>query len=201
MRAELKSLQRKLRTTTIYVTHDQAEAMSLGERICVVRDGEIQQIAGPMEVYDRPINKFVAGFLGTPAMNFFEGSLKLKNDSAHFTIGNDIIRLPQHIKTVLHDYYDKQMVLGIRPENISPHQYPSLTDNVISATINVIEPAGNRTDVFLTNPAGQKFIASLDPHTSFEINNKVELYLNLEKIHIFESSENGRNVTLSDRMA
>ncbi len=197
-RAELKSLHRRLRTTTIYVTHDQAEAMSLGSRICVMRNGEIQQTAGPMEVYERPVNKFVAGFLGTPPMNFFAGSLKLKNDSAYFVIGNDALRLPQHMKTVPQEYDGKQMFMGVRPENISPHQYPGFADNAISATVNVIEPVGNRTDVYLTHTSGQKFIAGIDPHTTLEVNDNAKLYLNLEKIHIFEPEETGRNVTLSD---
>jgi len=198
MRAELKSLHRKLQTTTIYVTHDQAEAMSLGERICVVRDGEIQQTAGPMEVYEEPVNKFVAGFLGTPAMNFFEGSLKLKNDSAYFAIGREAIMLPQHLRTVLQDYSDKQMILGIRPESILSHQLPGLTDNAISATVDIIEPVGNRTDVYMTHLSGQKFIAGIEPHIRFEINDKVKMYLNIEKIHIFEPGVTGKNVTLSD---
>jgi multiple sugar transport system ATP-binding protein len=196
-RAELKSLHQKLRTTTIYVTHDQTEAMSLGGRICVVRDGEIQQTAGPMEVYERPVNKFVAGFLGTPPMNFFAGDLKLKNDLAYFAIANDALRLPQRLRNVLRDYYDKQMVLGVRPENISPQQSPGQSDNTISATVNVVEPVGNRTDVYLTHPSGQKFIAGIDPHTTLGVNNNVKLYLDLEKIHIFEPEETGRNVTLS----
>jgi multiple sugar transport system ATP-binding protein len=85
-RAELKDLHRKLQTTTIYVTHDQAEAMSLGDRICVMYDGKIQQIAGPVEVYERPVNKFVAGFLGTPPMNFFTGCLKSQNDTACYCV-------------------------------------------------------------------------------------------------------------------
>ncbi len=197
-RAELKSLHQRLRTTTIYVTHDQAEAMSLGTRVCVVRDGEIQQTAGPMEVYERPVNKFVAGFLGTPPMNFFAGDLKLKNDTAYFAIGNDTVRLPQRLKNVLRDYYDKQMVLGVRPENISPQQSPGLTDNTISAMVNVIEPVGSRTDAYLTHTSGQKFIAGIDPHTTLEVNDNVKLYFDFEKIHIFEPEETGRNITLSD---
>ena len=197
-RAELKSLHQRLKTTTVYVTHDQAEAMSLGTRVCVVRDGEIQQTAGPMEVYERPVNRFVAGFLGTTPMNFFAGALKLKNDSAYFAIGDDAVKLPQHLRNVLRDYYDKQMILGVRPENISPHQYPGFNDNAISATVNVIEPVGNRTDVYLTHSTGQKFITVIDPHTTFKVNDNVKIYLDLEKIHIFEPEETGRNVTLSD---
>jgi multiple sugar transport system ATP-binding protein len=198
MRAELKSLHRKLRTTTIYVTHDQAEAMSLGEQVCVVRDGEIQQTAAPMEVYERPVNKFIAGFLGTPAMNFFEGGLKLKNDTAYFIIGNDALRLPQRLKTTLKEYYDKQMILGVRPENISPQQLSGQSYNTFSAMVNVVEPIGIRTDVYLTHTSGQKFIAGIDPHTRLEINDKVKLHFDLDKIHIFEPGRTGRNVTLSD---
>jgi multiple sugar transport system ATP-binding protein len=197
-RAELKSLHQRLRTTTIYVTHDQAEAMSLGGRICVVRDGEIQQTAGPMEVYERPVNRFVAGFLGTPPMNFFAGSLKLKNDTAYFTVGNDAVKLPQRLRNVLQEYDGRQMVMGVRPENISPHQSPGFADNAISATVNVIEPVGNRTDVYLTHPSGQKFIAGIDPHTALLVNDAVKMYIDNEKIHIFEPEETGRNVTLPD---
>jgi len=197
-RAELKNLHHRLKTTTIYVTHDQVEAMCLGDRICVVREGEIQQTAGPMELYERPVNRFVAGFLGTPPMNFLTGSIKLKNDQAYFEIGNDAVILPRRLIITLRDYYGKPMVLGIRPEDISPHQSPGLTDNAISATVNVVEPIGIRTDVYLTHHTGQKLIAGIEPHTRLKVNDEVKLYLDLEKIHIFEPAETGRNVTLSD---
>ena len=197
-RAELKSLHQKLKTTTVYVTHDQAEAMSLGDRICVVHNGKIQQTAAPIEVYEKPANKFVAGFLGTPAMNFFKGNLILKNNTAFFEIGNETVSLPLHLKNVLQNHHDKQMVLGVRPENISMQQYPGLADNVISATVDVIEPVGNRTDVYLTHLSGQKFVAGIDPHVRLETNDKVKIYFDLEKIHIFEPGQTGRNITLSD---
>lgn len=197
-RAELKSLHQRLQTTTIYVTHDQAEAMSLGDRISVVRNGEIQQTAAPMEVYERPINRFVAGFFGTPPMNFLTGNIKLKNDTAYFTICNDAIRLPLRLMTVMRDYYDKQMVLGIRPENISLQQFYGQSDNAISAMVNVIEPVGNRTDVYLTHSTGQKIIAGIDPHVILQVNNALKMYIDLERIHIFEPGEAGRNVTLAE---
>jgi len=197
-RAELKDLHHKPKTTTIYVTHDQTEAMCLGDRICVVREGEIQQTAGPMELYEKPVNRFVAGFLGTPPMNFLAGGTKLKNDTAFFKIGNDAVILGRRLKTILRDYCDKPMVLGIRPEDISLHQSSELTNNAISATVNVIEPIGIRTDAYLTHHTGQKLIAGIDPHARLKVNDEVKLYLRLEKIHIFEPSETGRNVTLSD---
>jgi multiple sugar transport system ATP-binding protein len=197
-RAELKDLHHRLRTTTIYVTHDQAEAMSLGDRICVMYDGVIQQIARPVEVYEWPANKFVAGFLGTPPMNFFAGRLEYQNDTACFVTGNDAIMLPQRLRTMARDYCDREMILGVRPENISPHKSPGRVDNTISATVNVIEPAGIRTDVYLTNSAGQKFITSMDPHTKLKVGDVVNMYIDLEKIHIFEPGETGRNVAISD---
>ena len=197
-RAELKSLHQRLQATTIYVTHDQAEAMSLGDRISVMLDGEIQQTASPMEVYERPVNKFVAGFLGTPPMNFFTGSLKLKNGLVYVTIGSDTIKLQQRLRNVLQEYDGKQMVLGIRPENISVQQLPGQSDNTISATVNVIEPVGNRMDVYLIHPSGQKFIAGIDLHAKLQVNNEVKMHINSERIHIFEPGETGRNVTLSD---
>jgi multiple sugar transport system ATP-binding protein len=197
-RAELKSLHQRLQTTTIYVTHDQAEAMSLGDRISVVRDGEIQQTAAPMVVYERPVNRFVAGFLGTPPMNFLTGNIKLEKETAYLAIGNDAVRLPQQMRNILIEYNNTQMVLGVRPENISPEQFPGQSDNAISASVNVIEPVGHRTDVYLTHSTGQKFITGIDPHVRLKVNDNVKLYLDLGRIHIFETGETGRNVTLSD---
>ncbi len=198
MRSELKDLHRRLQTTTVYVTHDQAEAMSLGDRICVMRDGAIQQIADPVEVYDRPVSKFVAGFLGTPPMNLFTGRIRSHNDALCFEIGDATIALPQRLRTVLGECCGKEMILGIRPENISLNQFAGQIDNSISATVGVIEPMGARTDVYMTNHAGQKFTAGIDPHTRLTTGDAVRIHINIEKVHIFELEETGRNVTISD---
>jgi len=197
-RAELKALHRRLQTTSVYVTHDQAEAITLGDRICVMHNGVIQQVGGPMKVYERPVNKFVAGFVGTPAMNFFVGHIKLKNETACFVMGNNTIMLPQSLITMLSDYFDKEMILGVRPENISPHKFPDQVENAVFATVNVIEPLGIRTDVYLTTHDGQKFITSIEPHTKLEVNDAVSMYIDPEKVHIFEHGETGKSVTLSD---
>ncbi|MCP4259806.1 MAG: sn-glycerol-3-phosphate ABC transporter ATP-binding protein UgpC [Planctomycetes bacterium] len=198
MRAELKSLHHKLQTASVYVTHDQAEAMTLGERICVMYNGVIQQVAGPMEVYERPINKFVAGFLGTPAMNFFTGRLKFENDTASFVIDKDTIIFPQRLRTVLRDYQNKEIVLGVRPENLSLQQFPGRINNTISATVNMVEPIGIRTNIHLTNNNGNKFVASIDPYTKLKANDIVKIYIDLEKIHIFDSGETGKNINISN---
>ncbi|MHC4727430.1 MAG: ABC transporter ATP-binding protein, partial [Planctomycetota bacterium] len=197
MRAELKSLHQKLHTTSVYVTHDQAEAMTLGERICVMYNGVTQQVASPMEVYEWPVNKFVAGFLGTPAMNFFTGRLKFDNDIASFVIDKDTIKLPPPLRTVLSDYHNKEIVLGVRPENLSLHQFPGRINNTISATVNVVEPIGIRTNVHLANNNGNKFVACIDPYTKLKVNDAVKIYIDLEKIHIFDSGETGKNITIS----
>ncbi|MBW7988927.1 MAG: sn-glycerol-3-phosphate ABC transporter ATP-binding protein UgpC [Planctomycetes bacterium] len=196
-RAELKAMQHRLQSTSVYVTHDQAEAMTLGERICVMHNGVIQQVAGPMEVYERPVNTFVAGFLGTPAMNFFTGFIKLKNDTASFVIDKDTIILPQRLRTVLSDYHNKEIVLGVRPEHLSLHQFPGRINNIISATVNVVEPVGIRTDVHLTNHNGKKFVVCVGPYTKLKANDAVKMYIDQEKIHIFEPGETGKNVTIS----
>jgi multiple sugar transport system ATP-binding protein len=197
MRAELKDLHRRLRTTTIYVTHDQAEAMSLGERICVMNAGAIQQTADPVEIYDRPANKFVAGFLGTPPMNFLQGRIGAAGETLNFAIGDDAIALPQRLKTTFGERCDREMTLGVRPEDMSLNQFAGQVDNTISATVAVIEPVGARTDVYLANDAGQRFITSIDPHTPPAVGDAVKIHINLERVHIFEPGENGRNVTLS----
>jgi multiple sugar transport system ATP-binding protein len=199
MRAELKALRQRLHTTSIYVTHDQVEAMILGDRICVMYDGTVQQTGVPMEVYERPINRFVAGFLGTPAMNFFTGHLKPENDAIYFVTGNDRIMLPKRLATVLSGYREGEIVLGIRPESISPNQFSGQRDNAISAAVNVIEPVGIRTDIHLTSPAGTRLVASVGPHTELKPNDVVKIYIDLKKVHLFEPGQTGRNIAVPER--
>jgi multiple sugar transport system ATP-binding protein len=197
-RAELKALHHKLQITSIYVTHDQTEAMTLGDRICVMYNGIIQQTASPIEVYERPINKFVAGFFGSPSMNFFTGRVKFKGDIPCFVIGNDTITLPQRLKTVLADYSDKKMTMGIRSENLSLCKFSNQVGNAIGAIVDIIEPLGNRVDIYLTNNTGTKFIADTEPHIEINVQDVVKVHIDSEKIHIFEPGEAGKNITLSD---
>lgn len=197
-RAELKALHHKLQITSIYVTHDQTEAMTLGDRICVMYNGIIQQTASPIEIYERPINKFVAGFFGTPSMNFFAGRVKFQGDIPCFVTGNDTITLPRRLITIVADYSDKEMVMGIRPENLSLCQLSNQAGNVISATVDIIEPLGNRADIYLTNNTGIKFITKTDPHIEINVHEEVKVHIDSERIHIFEPGEAGKNITLSD---
>jgi multiple sugar transport system ATP-binding protein len=198
MRAELKDLHRKFRTTTVYVTHDQAEAMSLGRRLAVMLDGAIQQTAEPTEVYDRPANRFVAGFIGTPPMNFFEGRLEFGKGSLNFVIDGEAVLMPLHLRASLREYRGRDMVLGIRPENIAPTSCPGRADDSISSTVELVEPLGARTDVYMRNPGGQRLIVRVDSHTSLSTADAVKMHLNVDKAHIFEPEGSGRNVTLRD---
>ncbi len=196
MRAELKDLHRRLRTTTIYVTHDQAEAMSLGDRICVMREGMVQQTAAPLEVYEQPANKFVAGFLGTPPMNFLAGRIEAEEGKPLFVIGGDRIRLPQRLGGILPGHCGREVVLGIRPEHISFEPPAAGPGNPVSASVGLIEHAGAHTELHLITHTGQKLIATAGPHTGLRVNEAVKVYFDMEKIHIFESGQTGRNVTL-----
>ncbi|MFH1615681.1 MAG: sn-glycerol-3-phosphate ABC transporter ATP-binding protein UgpC [Planctomycetota bacterium] len=193
-RAELKSLHHKLQTTSIYVTHDQAEAMTLGDRICVMYDGVIQQVAHPMEVYDKPVNRFVAGFLGTPPMNFLEGALVTENGSLGFKIGPEVIKLPKRLTEKVKQHKNQQLTLGIRPESLSPEPYADQPENSISTTVTVIEPLGDRIDLYLENALDVRLIANVAPHYRFSPDQEMPIYLDTDKIHIFEPGETGKNL-------
>ncbi|MHC4312957.1 MAG: ABC transporter ATP-binding protein [Planctomycetota bacterium] len=142
--------------------------------------------------------KFVAGFFGAPSMNFFAGRVKFKGDIPCFVIGNDTITLPRRLKTILADYSDKKMTMGIRPEGLSLCKFSNQVGNVIDATVDMVEPLGNRVDIYLTSNTGTKFIANTDPHIEINVRDVVKVYIDSEKIHIFVPSEAGKNITLSD---
>lgn len=197
-RSELKALHHKLQITSIYVTHDQTEAMTLGDRICVMYNGVIQQTGAPLEVYEKPANKFVAGFFGTPSMNFFTGRVEFKGDIPSFTIGNDTITLPQRLKTLLTDYSSREMVMGIRPENISLRKLSDQVNNVIGASVDIIEPLGSHIDIYLTSNSGMKFIINTDTHIKIKIHDVLKVHIDCEKLYFFEHGEAGRNITLSN---
>ena len=199
MRTELKNLHGRLRITTVYVTHDQAEAMSLGDRISVMLDGTVQQAGDPVQVYDYPVNRFVAGFLGTPPMNFFAGRVEYRNGTPSFVSDGRTVMLPQALGAALQGYRGTEMVLGVRPEDISLEGIPGQLDNAIAATVNVIEPLGSRADVSLANDAGQKFTISVHPHTRLRAKDIVKMHINVEKAHVFELGDLGRNVSLPGR--
>jgi multiple sugar transport system ATP-binding protein len=196
MRTELKALHQKLKTKSIYVTHDQTEAMVLGDRICVMYKGKIQQVASPLEIYERPVNKFVAGFFGTPSMNFFPGQIQFNGDIPCFVINDDRIVLPERFKSLLVDYQDKEMILGVRPENITIQNSLGQISKTMDATIDLIEPLGNRLDIYVTSKSGIKSVISADSYISVINGQLIKMCINMDKIHIFEHGEIGKNILI-----
>jgi len=189
MRAELSKLHDRLQTTIIYVTHDQVEAMTMGTKIVVIRDGLIQQIGSPLEVYNFPVNLFVAGFIGSPGMNFLPCHIFSK-DGGLF-IDGEAFQLPIPEKKV--PYYQSlvgsEVIFGIRPNDIYDRLYAPehLKGNTIRAVVDVIEPLGS--EIHLNVTVGKhNLIACVDVQTSVRVHQEIELALDLNKMHIFEKN-------------
>jgi multiple sugar transport system ATP-binding protein len=186
MRAEIKRLHARLQATMIFVTHDQTEAMTLGDRIVVLKDGMIQQIADPITLYDQPVNKFVAKFIGQHRMNFIEGRIIKKGDKLFFAEKNFTIKVhPDHVPA-LESYVDKEIVFGARPEDIYDKIYASNAspDNTITATIEVVEPLGAEALLYLTT-GKTPFVARVDEYDQMVINQDIDLVLDISKCHYF----------------
>lgn len=185
MRTELSKLHLRLQTTTIYVTHDQVEAMTMGDRIVVMKDGIIQQVASPQELYDNPVNIFVAGFIGSPAMNFLYGSLS--NDGSAFVSPTFSVELPENLRKAGAPYAGKKMVLGIRPEDVEAdsnyiENHPGAR---VPARIEVVEPLG--AEIFLYLSSGDNVLtARVEPNLTFRAGENHTLALNLSKLHLFD---------------
>jgi len=197
MRAELKRLHHRLQTTVIYVTHDQAEAMTLGDRVVVMNEGRIQQVAPPLTVYDYPVNRFVAGFLGTPAMNFIPGKMVPRDGTLYFEVGPAKVRLPADTAERVEKYAGKGVTLGVRPEDIGYSSAGKFagTENMLSATVRVVEPLGDEQIIHLSGPADVPMICKLDSHVKVEVDQRMEAHLDMDRIHLFDD-QTGCNVSL-----
>jgi multiple sugar transport system ATP-binding protein len=190
MRTEIKELHQRLKTTTVYVTHDQIEAMTMGDRIVVMKDGLVQQVDEPLSLYEHPVNKFVAGFIGSPPMNFMSGTLdQAAGGGLVFNEGNVQLRVPARFNEALKAHAGKAVTLGIRPEEIhDPDNFRSDTggSQEVSATVEVIEPMGS--DIYLYLTTGKTpFIANVEPDVKAEIDDKKKLVFNMDKAHFFDS--------------
>ena len=185
-RAELIKLHQRLQTTVIYVTHDQTEAMTMGTRIAVMRDGVVQQLASPTELYEKPTNVFVAGFIGSPAMNFFRSDLQADGDTLYVDTGAFRIKLPPHKRAAVASYHGRQVIMGIRPEDIKePHELPSVDGNRATLPVEVVEHMGSETLVYLL--AGQTpAIARLDARTSAEAGKPMQVAFDANHVHLFD---------------
>jgi multiple sugar transport system ATP-binding protein len=188
MRAELSKLHTRLQATMIYVTHDQIEAMTMGEKIVVMKATEIQQISPPKELYAKPKNKFVAGFIGSPSMNFIDGTLESKKGGMYFNEENFEVRLPDSAIEKLKGQAGSEITMGIRPEDIYDKVYApnASADNTVVATVEVVEHLGSESFVYLTT-GKTPFIAKMDSDAEVDVNQEVELVFDMNKAHFFDS--------------
>ncbi len=196
MRAEISKLHHALQSTIIYVTHDQTEAMTMGDRIVVMNNGYSQQIDSPQVVYEKPHNLFVAGFMGSPQMNFQEVVLKKDAEAICITFGPHTIKLPGNLAEEIENlgYLGKSVMMGIRPEDIQEELVlgEALQDSVMEARVEVVERLGSET--LLHVRAGEtKWIARVGPGTTARAGDRIPLILNVNKIHLFDK-ETEKNI-------
>jgi multiple sugar transport system ATP-binding protein len=185
MRVELKRLHERLETTAVYVTHDQVEAMTLGSRVVVMKDGVVQQVGEPMEIYSRPANKFVAGFIGSPAMNFIPVTITDAGGLYAETQGLRI-RVPAERAARLAAYKGQTVTLGIRPEDLRVGGSADSPDMSFDAVVEVVEPLGS--EILLdTTAGGQSVVARVDPGVKARPHEKIRLAFVPERIHFFDT--------------
>ena len=199
MRAELAELHDRIKTTMIYVTHDQIEAMTLGDRIVVMKNGVIQQFAEPLDVYAYPANAFVASFIGTPPMNMFQGKLEQNGERIVFNGGNFNMTLPSSMDAQLKGHVNKAVSFGIRPEDlkIEGQQDPSC-EQFLTGTMCLKETLGNELIVHMES-AEHRFLCRVDSHDRPNLDGELKMYPILERAHVFDV-ESGANLTLPEHM-
>jgi len=194
MRTEISKLHKKLDATIVYVTHDQVEAMTMGDRIVVMNKGVVQQVAPPIELYKNPVNKFVAGFIGSPAVNFIQGTIT-KNQQVLFTSdkGSLTFEIPEAEKTRLDNYDGKKVWVGIRPEDIydSPEKITTLPAANIKATIDLVEPMGNETFVYFTLDEAM-VTARISARENPSLNGNSQFAIDLSKVIYFNKDSEER---------
>jgi multiple sugar transport system ATP-binding protein len=213
MRAELKRLHLELGSTVIYVTHDQEEAITLGDRVVVMKDGVIQQCGPALEIYRRPVNRFVAGFLGSPPMNFLEGRLVDEGGRLFFVAGDgaaDGARLPVPAWAAAglragggagsgsHSHIGAPLVLGVRPEALAlkSHARFETSDNVIAMKVWLVQPLGDRADVYFSTPRQPRIVAQMDAASAVAVGETVDVYVDLSRVHFFAAAggDDGRSL-------
>jgi multiple sugar transport system ATP-binding protein len=189
-RANIIKLHQNIQTTTIYVTHDQVEAMTMGNRIAVLNAGVIQQLGAPQELYDHPANLFVAGFIGTPSMNFFPNAKVVSEGDDTYIVLESVgrVAVPELYAGQAREAAGRNLTFGIRPSHLEDASLVSSDDtrSAIDATVDVVENLGNELQVYFTT-ADKTGIATLDHRSRVTVGNKVKLYVDSDQIHLFDS--------------
>ena len=189
MRSELKKLQRRIKVTTIYVTHDQVEAMTMGDRIAVMNAGKIMQVGTSEEIYLKPKNIFVAGFVGSPQMNFFEASVRIEDKNVFLDAGDFTITLEGEFSELLKNYDGKTVIVGIRPEHMYPLDLIASREKTseIEGTIDFVEALGSDTIVHI-NTGSMIIVMKISGAHHYKIGSKIRVALDLRHIHIFDKA-------------
>ena len=188
MRTEIGKLHHKLQTTFIYVTHDQTEAMTMGSRIVVMKDGIIQQVDSPANLYMNPCNMFVAGFIGSPQMNFVNAKVAKRADGIWLEFGKSAVKLPEGRAASLdNSYIGKEVIMGIRPENVHDEEsyLSTMPDSIVEADVEITEMMGAETYLYLMIE-GTQFVARVNPRSTVKPNDKIKVALEGNKIHLFD---------------
>ena len=192
MRAEIKKLQQRLQVTSVYVTHDQIEAMTMGHRIAVMKEGKLQQVGTPLDVYDRPANLFVAQFIGTPPMNFLKG--KLEQDGARVVGAAFSLPIPQSLRPATQGRAGEEVVVGIRPEHLHQHAPSDRGPTTeLRIPVELVEPVGDQ--VVVHGKLGEdSLVFKLDPHDAPETGQTIPVLVQLDALHLFDGKTEKRLV-------
>ena len=188
MRTEISKLHHRLQTTFIYVTHDQTEALTMASRIVVMKDGIIQQVASPTELYSEPCNLFVAGFIGSPQMNTFNATLGKDGDDFYLDFAGTKLKIPQgKAQGKLDAYVGKEVIAGIRPENMHDEEafMANSPDSILTAKVEVTELMGSETYLYLLIN-GINFIARVNPRSTAKPQDDIKICLDMETLHLFD---------------
>ncbi len=193
-RAELSKLHKRLETTFIYVTHDQTEAMTMASRIAVMNKGKLQQLDTPQMLYDHPANLFVAGFIGSPAMNFFNGKVVVEDGQMIVDLDTFRVKVPQHDMARYESVVGKDIIFGIRPEDIHKPEFapPGIVAELVDVTVDVTELMGNEIFLYLVNGT-HSFTARVDPRTQATFGDQLQVAFNMDNFHIFDPSLDPEN--------
>lgn len=189
MRTEINRLHHRLKTTFIYVTHDQVEAMTMGTQIVCMKDGVIQQVASPQTLYEHPVNVFVAGFIGSPPMNFVDVVVNKKDGGLYVEFGSNSLKVPDGKAKKIEEsgYVGKEVKFGIRPENVHDEEVymSTLTESIVDAHVEVTEAMGAETYLYLKID-GIDFVARVNPRTTAQAHQDIKVTLDMDKMHLFD---------------
>jgi multiple sugar transport system ATP-binding protein len=199
MRSEISRLQRKLQTTTVYVTHDQVEAMTMGDRVAVLNAGVLQQVDSPQNLYDNPDNVFVASFIGSPQMNLFAGTLHLQGEGGYITLGSQQLRVSPALlaqRPALRSFDGRNVSVGIRPEDIGDSAIQDPDNDIIRGEVEVREGLGSEVILYskidaprvagTNSEAGGMFVARVEPKTQLKPGDMGTFVVNVDKLHVFD---------------